>query len=181
MTERAYIAPLLRSATGEGVQIKTLRHQHLALMDYMLANPTVPMWAVANHFGRTQAWLSTIVNSDLFQAHMHERRKLIEDDQQRHINAKLFSAASQGLDALIAGISDDEVSISEKRAITRLALEASGQIGNKSGPSVVVNAVAQSSTAANSDAVNAARERILQQSRLASTVGVALPSPTDNS
>ena len=139
--ERHYVAPLIRNReTGEGVQVKTLRNIHLAIMDFMLANPGIPQWAVANHFGKTQSWLSTIVNSDLFQLHYHERRRLIEDDQRRAINSKIFEMADKGLTKLIAGLDDDEVSVSEKRAITRLALEAQGALAHGSkAPAVVVN------------------------------------------
>lgn len=168
--ERHYVAPLIRNReTGEGVQIKTLRNLHLSIMDFMLANPGLPQWAVANHFGKTQSWLSTIVNSDLFQLHYHERRKLIEDDQRRAINSKIFEMADKGLDKLIAGLDDEEVSVSEKRAITRLALEAQGALAHGSkGPAVVIqNNQTQTQATANVDAVNAARERILQQSKIA--------------
>lgn len=178
--ERHYVAPLIRNReTGEGVQVKTLRNIHLAIMDFMLANPGIPQWAVANHFGKTQSWLSTIVNSDLFQLHYHERRKLIEDDQRRAINSKIFEMADKGLTKLIAGLDDDEVSVSEKRAITRLALEAQGALAHGSkAPAVVVNNNTQvnNEQTANVDAVNAARERILQQSKIAQQMRLVPPA-----
>lgn len=170
--ERKYIAPLLR-IDGDGVQLKKLSHHHLAIMDYMLTHPTLPLWHVAEEFNRSQAWLSTVINSDLFQAHLHERRKLMEDAQREALSAKLFAAASNGMDKLIGALDDDETSVAEKRAITRMALESQGmlQTGRQQAASVIVNnnntAQALAATDDNKARVNAARERILQQSRMA--------------
>lgn len=170
--KRKYIAPLLR-IDGEGVQLKSLSHHHLAVMDYMLAHPTLPLWHVAKEFNRTQAWLSTVINSDLFQAHMHERRKLMEDAQRACLADKLFQAASTGMDKLNAALDDDETSVAEKRAITRMALESQGMLtsGRTQTASIVVNnnntAQALSATEENKAKVNAARDRILAQSRMA--------------
>lgn len=176
---RKYIAPLLRvkGKELEGVQIASLSHHHLAIMDFMLTNPQVPMWAVASHFNRTQAWLSTVVNSDLFQAHFHERRQLMEQSQAEAIKDKLFNMASKGLDKLIGGLDDDEVSVSEKRAITRLGLEASGMLSNAKGPQtqvVVNNNNSNDVKAVNMTAVEEARQRILTKSKLANALAVGV-------
>jgi hypothetical protein len=167
---RQYIAPLLRIDSA-GVQVSKLSHHHLALMDYMLANPTLPQWAVAQHFKRTQAWISTVINSDLFQAHMHERRRLIEDGQRESMNAKLFAMSSRGLDKMMSALDDDETSVAEKRAITRMGLDAQGYMANGKGQSPTVNinnsvtAQALSASDENKDRIQAARDRILNQSR----------------
>lgn len=173
--ERKYIAPLLR-IDGEGVQLKKLSHHHLALMDFILAHPTLPQWAVAKEFGRTQAWISTVMNSDLFQAHLHERRKLIEDAQREAIKDRLFRITGKGLDALSEAIDDDETSVAEKRAITRMALDAQGfmQTGRSNAAQVIVNnnntAQALAATDENRSRINEARERILNQSKLAQKI-----------
>lgn len=173
--ERKYIAPLLR-IDGEGVQLKKLSHHHLALMDFMLAHPTLPMWSVAAEFRRTQAWVSTVVNSDLFQAHLHERRRVMEDSQREAIKDRLYRAATNGMDKLIGALEDDETSVAEKRAITRMALDAQGfmQSGRSATAQVIVNnnntAQALAASEQNKNQINAARERILNQSRLAQTL-----------
>lgn len=173
--ERKYIAPLLR-IDGEGVQIQKLSHHHLAIMDFMLANPTVPQWALAKQFNRTQAWVSTVVNSDLFQAHLHERRKLIEDAQRENINSRLFSLSEKGLSHLSDAMDDEGTSVAEKRAITRMSLEAQGVFNNSrtAAAHIVVNnnntANAQAVNDDNKARINAARQRILQQSRNASLI-----------
>ena len=175
---RRYIAPLLRvkGREAEGVRLSSLSHHHLAMMDFMLANPQLPMWAVASHFNRTQAWVSTVVNSDLFQAHLHERRKLMEDSQREALKDKLFNITTRGLDALYQGLDDDEVSVSEKRAITRLGLEASGFLAKAVAPAtqVVVNNNNQNDNReVNVSAVEEARQRILNKSKLANALAVA--------
>lgn len=173
---RKYIAPLLRvkGKELEGVQLSSLSHHHLAIMDFMLANPQVPLWAVATHFNRTQGWLSTVINSDLFQAHFHQRRQLIEGAQAEAIRDKLFNLTSNGLDKLLHGLEDEEVSVSEKRAITRLGLEAAGMMGVK-GPQtqvVVNNNNTQDNREANISAVEQARQRILNKSKLANSLAL---------
>jgi hypothetical protein len=150
-------------------------------MDYMLANPTVPLWAVANHFERQQAWISTVINSDLFVAHMHERRKLIETAQRDALNAQLFDISARGLSKLYGALDDEEVSVAEKRAITRLGLDAQGFLtsAKSNAASVVINnsnsAQALSQSEDNKDRINQARQRILEQSRNAQL----LLSPSD--
>lgn len=174
---RTYIAPLLR-IDGEGVQLAKLSHHHLAIMDFMLANPRVPMWAVANEFNRTQAWLSTVVHSDLFQAHMQERRRLIEDDQRQSINHRLFVAAEKGLDSMINALDDDEVSVAEKRAISELALKAQGYFDSgKSGTTIQVNTQVNNDAAVKTSAVQQARERILSRTSEAKAESLGIKRP----
>jgi hydroxylamine reductase (hybrid-cluster protein) len=55
--------------------IKKLSFAHEGLMNSMLANP---QWTYADHavaLGYTQAWVSQIVNSDMFQAELHSRAR----------------------------------------------------------------------------------------------------------
>ena len=56
------------------VQIQRVSVRHDAIMNFLLVNPTVPLGIVAKEFGVTQAWLSTIIHSDAFQAQLSRKK-----------------------------------------------------------------------------------------------------------
>lgn len=55
------------------VQIQKISHRHDAILEFMICNPTAQLGEVARHFQVSQAWLSVIINSDVFRA-KHEAR-----------------------------------------------------------------------------------------------------------
>jgi len=48
-------------------QIQTVNYRHEAIINWMLTNPHRPLKDCAEELGYTQAWLSTIIHSDMFQ------------------------------------------------------------------------------------------------------------------
>lgn len=127
--------PALYSTTGEVYQLKKLSHRHHAIMDFMLANPQLPMSKVADHFGVTQAWLSTVRHSDLFEARLAERRRMMDQDQAFRIGTKLQTLAEKGIDALCDIVDDEEQTADAKLNATKTALEAIGFLGKGAQPS----------------------------------------------
>lgn len=59
--------------------IARVKYSHDAMIDFILADPTVSQAAIAAHFGYGQAWVSRIMNSDAFQARLAARRADIID------------------------------------------------------------------------------------------------------
>ncbi len=118
---------------GKSVQINRLRHRHLAIMDRMLASPTIKMGELATEFNVTGPWLSTVVNSDLFQARLAERRGLMEAEQRQRITQKLVDVAESSIDAMSAIVKDDEVCPNTKHNIAKTTLEAIGILGKAGG------------------------------------------------
>ena len=55
-------------------QIKKLSWWHESLMEWMLLNPDRPLREAAIYFSVSQAWLSTVIHSDAFQAVFEQRR-----------------------------------------------------------------------------------------------------------
>ena len=47
-------------------QLQRLKPWHYRLIDWMLANPTVPQHKCAKHFNVSPVWMSLIVNSPIF-------------------------------------------------------------------------------------------------------------------
>ncbi|QGH73583.1 MAG: hypothetical protein [Siphoviridae sp. ct7UA22] len=161
-----YIAPRFmthRTEEGQGVQIKRLSARHYALMDTILANPRATLGEIATLFGVTQAWLSTVYHSDLFQAVLNDRRNCISGDFDRVTVAKLRNIADKGLDTLTDALDDEETPLTARQNITEMALKGLGILGAKAAaPSVVINnsqTVVQERPGL-ADAVQAARARI---------------------
>ena len=183
----AFIAPRLmthRTEEGQGVQIKRLTARHFALMDTILASPTATLGEIAITFGVSQAWLSTVYHSDLFQAVLNDRRSQISADFDRTTLGKLRRMADRGLDNLTQALEDEETPLSAQQNITELALKGLGILGNRStGPAVVVNNTQQllvDQKPEMADAIAAARARIQARNsgNAFATIEQAKPDPT---
>lgn len=159
---RSYINPIYKP-DGSSYQLAALRPRHLAIMDFMLAHVTLPYGQIAARFGVTPAWLSTVVNSDLFQAKLNERRSLMETRQRELMGEKLLTIADKSLNALNDALDDEEVGVKTKLEISKTALTALGYLGSgkretqTQGP--ITNVAVSVSVA--DDAIRAARERLL--------------------
>jgi len=165
---RRVIAPLLTKAgtTGTVCQIKRLSHKHMAMMDYMLANPAASMLEVATAFGVTLAWFSTVRNSDLFRQTYNERRAVISERQQEIVSEQLSAITTKGLKRLEDALDDEEIGVKTVLAITDLALKHSGLSSEKPKASVVVNNNTTNTAVITADdekalAIQQARARIL--------------------
>lgn len=124
--------------------LQKVSHRHRAIMDFMIAHPTLPMSEVAAHFGYTPAWLSTVINSDVFRHAFKERRANWEAIHDHKLAAKLHEVANKSLDCLTDILTDEENRPSPTAAneIAKTALSALGFIGRKAeaqAPAVQVN------------------------------------------
>jgi len=183
---RRYIAPIIKR-NGEistARQITHLTNRHLAIMDFILANPRASMLEVAKEFEVSQSWLSTVRNSDLWRITYEERRNLLEEHQKIILADQLTAIASKGLGCLEDAIDDPDTTLASKIQITKLALEHSGMSNSKPAVSIKVdnsttNNVVQIDEAKQS-AIAAARARVLakatqQHARLSEVVIDAKP------
>lgn len=71
-----------------------------AIMDWMIMNPGRPMKELADAFGYSQAWLSSIINSSCFQARMAEKRGEITALVALDLPQKISSAAHMAVDRM---------------------------------------------------------------------------------
>lgn len=55
-------------------EIKSVRIHHEMILTWLILNPARTQGECAAEFGVTEAWLSTVINSDCFQARWAERR-----------------------------------------------------------------------------------------------------------
>lgn len=85
---------------AESAFIRRVRIKHSAVMDFMLANPTMPQHAVAAYFGITEPWLSTVINSHAFQAELKRRQEKLFDNVIIPIRQQVEGVARLALDKI---------------------------------------------------------------------------------
>lgn len=80
--------------------IDRLSHRHEMIINWLILNPDRPLSACAAHFGYTQAWLSQIIHSDIFQAKLRQRQERIFDHVAAEIPEKLNALGHAAIDKL---------------------------------------------------------------------------------
>lgn len=97
---------------GPKPEIKSLSHRHEAIGEWLLANPEKKLQECAAQFGVTQAWLSTIIHSDIFKLYYQDLLGDYHDERIIPLRDKMNGIAHQGADRLsekIATIDDPSV------------------------------------------------------------------------
>lgn len=117
-------------------QIKKLSWWHESIIDWMLLNPQGRLADAAVHFTVTQAWLSIIVNSDLFRARLTIRRAEMANEVGSTVIEKLSGIAGQALESIAEKIEKEKTKIplGELRETATMALEALGYGAKSAGP-----------------------------------------------
>ena len=94
------------------IDLKKLSHRHQAIAEWLLANPDKNLATCASELGYTQAWLSTIVNSQMFKAFYAKLLGDYHDDRIVPLRDKLNGVAHRAADKLsekIDGVESAEV------------------------------------------------------------------------
>lgn len=83
-------------------EIAKVRYTHDAMIDEIIAFPSISGGELAQRFGYTQAWISIITNSDAFKERLAERKGEIIDPKLRaSVEERLESLAKRSLDKLL--------------------------------------------------------------------------------
>lgn len=116
------------------VQIKTVRTKHEAIMNFIIANPTLTYGQVAAEFNVTPAWLSVIVNSSAFQDRLKEKQeKLYEASVLAPLGDKLAAAADLTLEKYLEKVptlSGDQLISASDKLLNRLGYGTKGGNGS---------------------------------------------------
>lgn len=91
--------------------ISKVRYSHDAMIDMIIANPSVKQTELAKIFDRSDYWVSMIVSSDAFQARLAERKSELVDPE------------------IVASIRD-RISAVANASLTRIMEKLSGPLGN---------------------------------------------------
>lgn len=117
--------------------IVKVRYSHAALIDAIVANPTVTQRQLAAYFGYTEAWISQIMSSDAFQAALAARKEEIIDPLLRMtVEERLKGLTLKSIEVLqehLATIRDPEIA----RDVLSISTKALGY--GARGPQVQVN------------------------------------------
>lgn len=153
-------------------EIKTMSHTHLDIARFMVQNPAAPLSAVAQYFGYTQSWLSTMIHSSAFQAHLAELQGAADKVVVLDVPTRLRGIAGLALDKLgeqlDAAMTSGPASRIDRDFVhdtAELTLKALGYgsraVGSPLDPGPPGNTVIY----ADAVMINSARERILERGR----------------
>ncbi len=95
-------------AAGTGVQVARLSHKHEMVLNWMLLNADRSLRECADHFGFSQAWLSSLIHSDLFQLTLKGRQESIALRIAEDLPAKLRTLADVAVEKLTTFVSQSE-------------------------------------------------------------------------
>ena len=153
------------------VQLSNIRLRHQAIADWLIANPDRSQGECAAAFGITQAWLSVVVNSDIFREYLQSRLNEVSTPVMYSLREKLMGVAHRAVEKLgncVDNSQDPEYIL----AAADKALHRLGYAPTR-GPAVQVNGpvTAQQNNVyvVDRETLDGARRRYLQ------AVGVAVP------
>lgn len=114
-------------------EIKQVSIKHNEIMDYLMANPTIKLSDVASHFGMTQAWLSTVIHSDVFQTLLKSKQDIAFHHTILPLREKIERVAHQALDRVLETL-PFETEVSQVAKVAQNALESLGFGAKPIGP-----------------------------------------------
>lgn len=88
--------------------IQRLSHTHDQVINWLLVNPHKSLRECADYFGYTQAWLSTLIHSDIFQAELRRRQLDVAARVAQSIPEKLQAVADIALEKLGDAVAQSE-------------------------------------------------------------------------
>lgn len=168
--------------TRQSPGLRKLSWWHDALIDDMLANPLDTLAQRSARLGYTVPWLSTVINSDMFQAAYQARKLDINNALKDAITIKLSEAAHKSLDLLVEQLEKkrDNIPFADLSASTTNILDRLGFAPSKAGTAVQVNVNAPQATVS-AEALGQARDRLRQHQQMLAQSPPATPSTTDAS
>lgn len=105
------------------------RPWYAAVIELMISNPTWSQGQIARHLGKTQSWLSIVVNSDAFRAKLAEyRERVVDPILEAKVEDRLKAVANDACAALLERLSDGASAMSTKD-LTRVVEVATKGLG----------------------------------------------------
>lgn len=120
-----------------GARPPKIRYSHQAMADLIIANPGIAQNQLAAIFGYTPAWVSTVVNSDAFQALLASRRsELVDPEIAITLNERFHAMTTQSLKVLQDKLARPADQVSDQLALraAELGAKALGIGGNAPPP-----------------------------------------------
>lgn len=115
----------MEAVESGGKQLAKLSYTHDAMIDLIIAEPTVKPGELAQLFGYTPGWVSRILASDSFQARLAERKSALTDPLvAQSLNERLRGVAIQAVTIVSEKLAAEE---SASYALDALGLALIGQ------------------------------------------------------
>lgn len=133
---------------GSNQRLQRVRYSHEAMIDVLIAEPATTQRELAAMFDRTEGWISIVLNSDVFQARLAERRELeVIPHVTASIKTRINAIASESLQRIHERLLDQAKPPKDEflLATAKLATDALGYGARPAGGSgaspvqVVVN------------------------------------------
>ena len=127
------------SALTQSLAPDPKRPWHEAVIDMWLIDPTLQQGEIARRLGKTQAWLSILVNSDAFRAKYAARKaELVDPYISEGAETRLKAVVSEAANELVRRLTVAPASLSTKdlNATISSASRALGMGAGPSGPSI---------------------------------------------
>lgn len=123
-------------------KLAKVSYTHDAMIDLIIANPSISQNEIAAHFGYTPTWVSIIFNSDAFLERLAERKaELVDPAIVATIEEKVRAVAGRSLELLLEKLHSPNVSEKFILGAVELSTRALGYGARNSAP-VVNNYVA---------------------------------------
>ena len=91
------------------IPIQTVSTKHEAIINFMLANPTMRLQDVAAHHGVSGPWLSVLIHSDAFQARLKAKSEVLFGLTVRPLAEKINAVAHRAVDRLLEKVDDPNI------------------------------------------------------------------------
>lgn len=114
--------------------LQRLNHRHEQIINWLITHPSEPLSECAREFGYTQAWLSQVIHSDMFQAAYQDRCREAGITAIHTITSRLNVAAALALDKTIERLEGDVASERMISDTLRQTLPALGYGVKKDSP-----------------------------------------------
>jgi len=109
--------------------IQKLRYSHEAMIDLLVSEPWISQNEIAERFGMSASWISTIICSDLFQARLAERRdQLVDPELRLSLKTQFEGILARSMEVLRHKLSQHPDLISDQLAL-QTAKVASQSLG----------------------------------------------------
>lgn len=90
-------------------ELARVRYTHDAIIDEIIAFPSISQGELARKFGFTQSWMSIMINSDSFQYRLAERKtELVDPKIRASVEARLEQLAKGALDRLLERLDSNQ-------------------------------------------------------------------------
>lgn len=125
-----------------GIRIQSISYTHDAMIDEIIAEPSVSQNELARRFGYTASWISMVIGSDSFKERLHARKAEIVDPTLLITTRERFeSLTSLSIDRLMEKLSAPAAAIDNDLLIkaANLGAKAMGVGGFSTKPAPIVD------------------------------------------